>query len=185
MSCKVYLMEPNNAVEQPDVVAVKPLRRYKLWVEFENGKAGEADLDDIRRTEAYEIWNTRRGFRDVKVRHGTASWGEGEQQLDISPSLLYVLATGAKWEEVFPSPPERLCTVKAEDRGADQIYVEFEDGIRGCVKVTSELKTGAIYPATERGGGCSTEPAPWGDVLWRGEIELSAEAIRERLALSG
>ena len=94
LSCKVYLMETNNDVEQPDVVAVKPLRRYKLWV-------------------------------------------------------------------------------------------EFEDGIRGCVKVTSELKTGAIYPATERGGGCSTEPAPWGDVLWRGEIELSAEAIRERLALSG
>lgn len=174
-------MEPKGGIEQPDVVAVKPLRRYRLWVEFENGKAGEADLDGIRRTEAYEIWNTRRGFRDVKVRHGTASWGEGEQQLDISPSLLYVLATGVQWEEVFPSPPERHRIVKAEDRGSDKVYVEFEDGIRGCVKVTSELKTGAIYPATERGGGCSTEPAPWGDVLWRGEIELSAQAIRERL----
>jgi len=80
-----------------DVVAVEARPGFKVWVRFENGVEGEADLSDLAGRGVFERWTEYPGeFAEVAVdaESGTLTWPGG---LDVAPDRLYsdvVRATG-------------------------------------------------------------------------------------------
>lgn len=161
----------------PDVAEVRPLRRYRLWVKFVNGEEGVVDLSGIPRTGAFAAWNSKKAFRKVYVDYGTAVWDNGK--IDISPATLYVEATGTELDNALSQKSDAPTVV--EDRSEECLYLEYSDGTKGTLKVSECLKTGRVFPALERGADRTTELAPWGDILWQGEIELSAAEAKSLL----
>ena len=161
----------------PEVADVRPLRRYRLWVKFTNGEEGVVDLSRIPRTGAFAAWNSKKVFREVYVDYGTAVWDNGK--IDISPATLYAEATGTEPKVILPLSLDAPTAV--EDRGEECVYLEYRDGTKGTLKVSESLKTGRVFPASERGADETTELAPWGDILWHGEVELSAAEAKSLL----
>lgn len=80
-----------------DVIAAEPRGDFKVWVRFENGVEGEADLSDLAGRGVFKRWTENPAeFGQVKVdsESGTLIWPGG---LDVAPDRLYtdvVRATG-------------------------------------------------------------------------------------------
>lgn len=72
-----------------DVVAVEARPDFKVWVRFENGVEGEADLSDLAGRGVFERWTGNPAeFSEVSVDpdSGTLTWPGG---LDVAPDRLY------------------------------------------------------------------------------------------------
>ena len=72
-----------------DVVAVEARPGFKVWVRFENGLEGEADLSDLAGRGVFARWTANPAeFAEVSVdpESGTATWPGG---LDVAPDRLY------------------------------------------------------------------------------------------------
>lgn len=82
------------------ITSVKPLDNYSLWLRFNNGDEGVADLSAIPRDGVFEAWNDPAFFRKVAVdaNTGTVVW-PGE--LDLDPYVLLSRATGRTIEEAL------------------------------------------------------------------------------------
>lgn len=77
-----------------DIVDVKPLAGYRLWVRFEDGAEGEFDLAAITPFEGvFAPLKARPEFEKVRVNRelGAIEWECGA---DVDPSTLYSLVTG-------------------------------------------------------------------------------------------
>lgn len=81
-----------------DVVAVEARPGFRVWVRFENGVEGEADLSDLAGRGVFKRWtDDPSAFAEVCVdpESGTLTWPGG---LDVAPDRLYsdvIRATGA------------------------------------------------------------------------------------------
>ena len=72
-----------------DVVEVKALPGFRLWVRFEDGLEGEADLTDLAGHGVFQRWidNPSEFLRAmVDPDSGTVVWPGG---LDVAPDRLY------------------------------------------------------------------------------------------------
>ena len=72
-----------------DVVAVEARPGFKVWVRFENGVEGEADLSDLAGRGVFKRWTEHPAeFGEVSVdpESGTVVWPGG---LDVAPDRLY------------------------------------------------------------------------------------------------
>jgi len=72
-----------------DVVAVEARPDFKVWVRFENGVEGEADLSNLAGRGVFERWTRNPAeFAEVSVDpdSGTLTWPGG---LDVAPDRLY------------------------------------------------------------------------------------------------
>jgi hypothetical protein len=72
-----------------DVVAVEARPGFKVWVRFENGVEGEADLSDLAGRGVFERWTANPAeFAEASVdpESGTVTWPGG---LDVAPDRLY------------------------------------------------------------------------------------------------
>jgi hypothetical protein len=72
-----------------DVVEVKALPSYRLWVRFEDGLEGEADPSDLAGRGVFQRWTEDPSeFLQVSVdsESGTVVWPGG---LDVAPDRLY------------------------------------------------------------------------------------------------
>jgi hypothetical protein len=72
-----------------DVVAVEARPGFKVWVRFENGVEGEADLSDLAGRGVFERWTPNPAeFAEASVdpESGTVTWPGG---LDVAPDRLY------------------------------------------------------------------------------------------------
>ena len=72
-----------------DVIAVEARPGFKVWVRFENGVEGEADLSDLAGRGVFERWTEKPAeFAEVSVdpESGTLTWPGG---LDVAPDRLY------------------------------------------------------------------------------------------------
>lgn len=72
-----------------DVVAVEARPGFKVWVRFENGVQGEADLSDLAGRGVFRRWTENPdAFAEVTVdaESGTLTWPGG---LDVAPDRLY------------------------------------------------------------------------------------------------
>lgn len=80
-----------------DVIAAEAREGFKVWVRFENGVEGEADLSDLAGRGVFKRWTENPAeFSEVRVdpASGTLIWPGG---LDVAPDRLYsevVEATG-------------------------------------------------------------------------------------------
>ena len=72
-----------------DVVAVEARPDFKVWVRFENGVEGEADLSDLAGQGVFKRWTENPAEFDkvtVDPESGTVAWPGG---LDVAPDRLY------------------------------------------------------------------------------------------------
>ena len=72
-----------------DVVEVKVRENFKVWVSFEDGVEGEADLSDLAGRGVFKRWTDDPSeFSQVSVdaESGTLVWPGG---LDVAPDGLY------------------------------------------------------------------------------------------------
>ena len=80
-----------------DVIAAEAREGFKVWVRFENGVEGEADLSDLAGRGVFKRWTDNPAeFSEVSVdpESGTLIWPGG---LDVAPERLYsevIEATG-------------------------------------------------------------------------------------------
>ncbi len=78
-----------------DIIAVQPLGGHRLFLKFEDGTTGEADLSTtLRFTGVFLPLADPAAFARVSVNpeSGTIVWPNGA---DLCPDVLYSLATGA------------------------------------------------------------------------------------------
>lgn len=72
-----------------DVVDVESRPGFKVWVRFENGVEGEADLSELAGRGVFERWTANPAeFAEASVdpESGTVTWPGG---LDVAPDRLY------------------------------------------------------------------------------------------------
>jgi hypothetical protein len=72
-----------------DVLAVKPLEGFRLWVRFSDGREGVADLSGLRKRTGPMVQPLKDPvfFARVFVEAGVPTWPNG---YDYAPSALYV-----------------------------------------------------------------------------------------------
>lgn len=75
-------------MELVDVVEVRYVRDYTVWVKFEDGTVGEVDLSSSLRGPVFEPLRNVEYFKQVRVdtEIGTIVWPNGA---DIAPETLY------------------------------------------------------------------------------------------------
>jgi hypothetical protein len=77
-----------------DIVEVKPLTEYRLYLRFEDGVSGEVDIAQlVSFTGVFAPLRDRDYFVQVRVNPdiGTICW---PNEADIDPDVLYALVTG-------------------------------------------------------------------------------------------
>ena len=75
-------------MELVDVVEVRYVREYVVWLKFEDGTSGEVDLSGSLRGPVFQPLHDAEYFRQVRVdpEIGTIVWPNGA---DIAPETLY------------------------------------------------------------------------------------------------
>lgn len=84
-----------------EIVVVKPLSDFRLFLKFNDGVAGIVDLSSIAGRGVFASW-LNAGFFD-KVRITDVGALEWPGELDLCPDSLYLQLTGKKAEDLFPS----------------------------------------------------------------------------------
>ena len=69
-----------------EVVSVRPLENFRLWLRFNNGKTKEFDFKPLLDKPAFQPLKNKAVFNDVYVDYGVTVWRNGE--IDIAPEFL-------------------------------------------------------------------------------------------------
>jgi hypothetical protein len=91
-----------------DIIEVKPLEEYRLFLRFENGVEGVVDVSELIRFEGvFAPLRKIDKFREVRVNPelGTICW---PNDLDLDPDVLYALIT----HEPIPDYSAKSLTTK-------------------------------------------------------------------------
>ncbi len=69
------------------IVKCEPYDNYKLWIQFDDGLAGEVDLNNLAGIGVFSAWNSVDFFNSVYVdkKTDTVAWGE---DIDLDPYVL-------------------------------------------------------------------------------------------------
>jgi hypothetical protein len=93
-------MHYTSGMSQRDVVQVKPLEDYCLWIQFADGVEGIVDLSGMAGKGVFSQWKDYREFQKARVGSaGEVTWGD---EIDLCPDALYLKVTGKKPEKLFP-----------------------------------------------------------------------------------
>ena len=78
---------------------VKALDRYKIWIEFEDGVSGEADLGRLAGKGMFKAWDDRNVFESVRIDapYRTLIWSDSDD-LGLCTDTFYMELTGKSWE---------------------------------------------------------------------------------------
>ena len=79
---------------------IQPRAGFGVWLEFDDGTAGEVDLADLGGTGVFRSWADRGVFEAVQVGPGGSAEWPGE--IELCPDALYLRLTGLRPEELFP-----------------------------------------------------------------------------------
>ena len=82
------------------LIAAKPLPKYTLWLQYEDGVKGEVDLSHLVGKGVFAAWKDHRAFEQVRIGDsGELLWGD---TLDLCPDAMYLRLTGKSPEQLFP-----------------------------------------------------------------------------------
>ena len=89
-----------------DVVGVKALNGFRIWVKLSNGVEGELDLTEYAGKPWFQPWQDRKVFESVRIppHCGDIRWGDDLEGTEMVLCIiwLYTELTGHSWED-----PER------------------------------------------------------------------------------
>ena len=81
-------------------IAVEARDGFCIWIQFQDGEAGEIDLSDLAVHGIFKAWAERSFFESVAINaYNEVTWGD---QIDLCPDALYIQLTGKPVEEVMP-----------------------------------------------------------------------------------
>jgi hypothetical protein len=84
-----------------EIVGVKPLGGFRLFLKFNDGVSGTVDLSSFAGRGVFTSWLNEGFFEKVRITDvGALEW-PGE--LDLCPDSLYLQITGKKPEDLFPA----------------------------------------------------------------------------------
>ena len=84
-----------------NLTAVTARAGYKLYLEYDDGVSGEADLSHLAGKGVFAAWNDPDVFEAVSLgAHGEIRWTD---ELEICADAMYLTITGKDTEEVFPN----------------------------------------------------------------------------------
>ena len=86
-----------------DVVGVKPLEGFRVWVRFNDGEQGEIDLAEYAEKPWFKPWQERAVFESVHISPNDALiWGDDPDESDMAVCILslYMKLTGKSWQEL-------------------------------------------------------------------------------------
>ena len=88
----------------PQLLEVKPLAAYRLWLRYSDGCEGIVDLSDLVGKGVFALWNDPDEFAQVRIGpSGELAWRD---EIDICPDAMYLRLTGKAPEELFPKLAE-------------------------------------------------------------------------------
>lgn len=87
MYVKDGIAYPDNNAELLEVLDVKPLDGYTLFLLFNDGEAKTFDFSPLLDRPAFQSLKDEAVFRSVYVEDGIVMWCDGE--IDIAPETLY------------------------------------------------------------------------------------------------
>ena len=71
----------------PDIIEVKALEQYQIYLKFSNGEEKTYDMKEtIEKIKYFNKLKNRKYFENVKPRGDTVEWENGE---DVAPEKLY------------------------------------------------------------------------------------------------
>ena len=81
---------------------VEPLDGYKIWIEFEDGVKGEADLSRHSGKGLFKAWDDREIFNSVRIDapYRALIWADSDD-LGLCTDTFYMELTGMTVEEFF------------------------------------------------------------------------------------
>ncbi len=83
------------------LIAVTVRADYKLYLEYDDGIKGEADLSHLVGIGVFEAWNDPAVFEAVTVgKHGEIRW---TKDLELCADAIYLQITGKSAEDLFPN----------------------------------------------------------------------------------
>ncbi len=82
------------------IVRVKPMKNYRLWVEFSDGVQGTVDLSHLVGKGVFSAWKDPKNFKSVFIdpETGTVAWEGG---IDLCPDTLYAKVLGVDPQDVL------------------------------------------------------------------------------------
>ena len=80
-------------------VKIKALEKYKIWVTFDDGVSGEADISDVAGKGIFKFWDKNNNFQKVYINEETEgiAWND---ELEICPETIYLQILKAKRNKV-------------------------------------------------------------------------------------
>lgn len=78
---------------------VRPLPRYRLWIEFADGVKGEVDLSELVGHGVFSLWSDEREFLKARATRSAVMWND---DVDVDAASLYMQLTGKQPEDIFP-----------------------------------------------------------------------------------
>ncbi len=83
------------------IVAFKVLEGYRVWLHFDDGVEGEADLSHLVGQGVFAAWADYDFFRQARLADfGSLTW---PGDLDLCPDALWLRITGKAPEDLFPN----------------------------------------------------------------------------------
>lgn len=83
------------------LINVKAQAGFKLYLEYDDGVTGDADLSDLIGKGVFAAWQDPAVFEAVKVgRHGELHWND---DLELCADALYLEITGKSAADLFPN----------------------------------------------------------------------------------
>jgi hypothetical protein len=80
---------------------VKTLSGFRIWLRFEDGTCGDADLSGLAGKGVFSLWEQPGEFEKVSIAlSGELRWSN---QVDLCSDALYLKVTGKKPEDLFPA----------------------------------------------------------------------------------
>lgn len=83
-----------------NVMEVRPLEHFRVWLRFSDGAQGEIDLSDLAGRGAFVAWTDPALFKAVHTESGGGIEWPGD--IAMCPDALYIRVTGKAIEDVLP-----------------------------------------------------------------------------------
>ena len=165
-------------------VKVEALRKYRIWIEYNDGVSGEVDLSDMAGEGRYKAWDEPGFFEKAHIGYDDMLlWNDG---LGVSPGDLYMEITGKSYNELPAElqaqvlPPGdcwQLEVVKVKSLPEYRIWVEFNDGVSGELDLSEYANMPVFKVWDEPGHFEKVRVTSYGTVAWDDDLEFCTESM--------
>lgn len=82
----------------PEVVSVKPISKYKIWLKYSDETEGEVELSNLAGKGIFKFWDLNDNFMSVYIDSDSKAiaWSD---EIDLCPDTLFLTLKGITFED--------------------------------------------------------------------------------------